>query len=230
MLTRQLEPEVMDTAEDAHDYDAMDHRPVNAVFVGDFLSQLSLVAKPVRSETPRQILDVGTGTALIPIELCRREPQVRVIAIDLASEMLKLAELNIARAGLKNSIRTQLVDAKSSPFRDGEFEAVMSNSIVHHIPQPHAVFAEMVRVLRPGGLLFVRDLLRPDSSDEVERLVATYAGQENAHSRQLFRQSLHAALSRSPTTPTLKPSNCGTGSKATSPISSSTKLRISIRC
>ncbi len=197
MLTRQLEPEVMDTVEDARDYDEMDHRTVNAVFVGDLLSQLSLAAKSFRSDAPRQILDVGTGTALIPIELCRREPHVCVIAIDLASEMLKLAEVNLARAALQGSIRTQLVDAKSSPFRDGEFDAVMSNSIVHHIPQPRAVFADMVRVLRPGGLLFVRDLLRPDSSDEVERLVATYAGQENAHSQQLFRQSLHAALSLS---------------------------------
>lgn len=197
MLTRQLEPEVMDTAEDARDYDAMDHRSVNAVFVGDFLSLWSSVEKPFRSGPPLQILDVGTGTALIPIELCRRKPDCRVIAIDLASEMLNLAEVNITRAGLNDSIRTRLVDAKSSPFRDGEFDAVMSNSIVHHIPQPRAVFADMVRVLRPGGLLFVRDLLRPDSSDEVERLVATYAGQENAHSQQLFRQSLHAALSLS---------------------------------
>ena len=52
----------------------------------------------------------------------------------------------------------------------------------------------MRRVLRPGGLLFVRDLLRPKTADEVEHLVATYAGDETPQQRQLFRQSLHAAL------------------------------------
>jgi hypothetical protein len=55
----------------------------------------------------------------------------------------------------------------------------------------------MVRVLRCGGLLFVRDLLRPESPAEVAHFVATYAGGENAHSQQLFRDSLHAALSLS---------------------------------
>jgi hypothetical protein len=52
----------------------------------------------------------------------------------------------------------------------------------------------MVRVLRPGGLLFVRDLLRPASTEDVEALVESYAGQESPHQQQLFRQSLHASL------------------------------------
>jgi ubiquinone/menaquinone biosynthesis C-methylase UbiE len=70
----------------------------------------------------------------------------------------------------------------------------MSNSIVHHIPEPVGTLAEMARVLRPGGVLFVRDLSRPASADAVESIVQTYAGSENARQQQLFRQSLHAAL------------------------------------
>lgn len=196
MLTRQLEPEVMDSVEDAHDYDSMDHSTVNRVFVDDFLAfaqsqgfELATTASPVR------VLDVGTGTALIPIELCRRPTSCEVLAIDLATEMLKLAECNVVCAGLAEQIQTALMDAKRMPCADSTFDAVISNSIVHHIPEPSGVFAEMVRVLRPGGLLFVRDLLRPDSRADIDRLVATYAGQENAHSRQLFSDSLGAALS-----------------------------------
>jgi SAM-dependent methyltransferase len=70
----------------------------------------------------------------------------------------------------------------------------MSNSIIHHIPEPLDCFREMVRVLRPGGLLFVRDLMRPESAEEVERLVRENAADETEYSQQLFRQSLHAAL------------------------------------
>jgi 2-polyprenyl-3-methyl-5-hydroxy-6-metoxy-1,4-benzoquinol methylase len=71
---------------------------------------------------------------------------------------------------------------------------VMSNSIVHHIPDPIDVFHEMRRVIRPGGVLFVRDLMRPESNEIVEHFVSTYTVDENAHQQQLFRQSLHAAL------------------------------------
>ncbi len=206
MLTRRLEPEVMDTAEDARDYDTMDHSTVNRVFVDDLLTFRSRTRESsdrrlTTSATEEiafpflNVLDVGTGTALIPIELCCREVACRVTAIDLAAEMLKLADLNITRADLASRIQAERIDAKHMPYAVGAFDAVISNSIVHHIPKPRAVFTEMLRVLRPSGVLFVRDLLRPQSLAEVDHLVATYAGRENAHSQQLFRESLHAALS-----------------------------------
>jgi ubiquinone/menaquinone biosynthesis C-methylase UbiE len=140
------------------------------------------------------VLDVGTGTALIPIELARRGLPVRITAIDLAEEMLKVGRRNVAAAGLSDVIALELVDAKGLPYADASFDVVMSNSIVHHIPEPRGTLDEMLRVLRPGGLLFVRDLSRPDSVEAVEEIVRMYAGSENERQQQLFRQSLHAAL------------------------------------
>jgi SAM-dependent methyltransferase len=70
----------------------------------------------------------------------------------------------------------------------------MSNSIVHHIPEPRSVLAEAVRVAKPGGLLFFRDLLRPPDEATLDRLVETYAGGESDHARRMFADSLHAAL------------------------------------
>jgi ubiquinone/menaquinone biosynthesis C-methylase UbiE len=188
MIPRTLEPEVMDSPEEARDYDAMDHNAVNHVFAGDFLAVWD-------GQNP--ILDVGTGTAQIPIELCRRSPTAQVTAIDLAEHMLKVGRLNVERAGLSKRIQLQLCDAKHTPFADGRFAALMSNSIVHHIPEPGRVLAEMVRVVRPGGLLFVRDLLRPADEATVSQLVTTYAGDANAHQQQMFRESLCAALALS---------------------------------
>lgn len=198
MLERRLEPEVMDTPEDARDYNAMDHSTVNRLFVDDFLTFASVHGRenPIADQTsPLRILDVGTGTALIPIELCRRHRQCHVTAVDLAAEMLKLAEANITQAGLQSQIRAEQIDAKEMPYPNDSFDVVISNSIVHHIPDPSSVLSEMIRVLRDRGTLFIRDLLRPNSLAEVDDLVATYAGRENAHSQQLFRDSLHAALS-----------------------------------
>jgi len=138
---------------------------------------------------------LGTGTAQIPIELCRRAPSVRVMAIDLAIEMLQVAQFNVETAGLRERIQLDRVDAKALPYPAGMFAAVVSNSIVHHIPEPAGVLAEAVRVVRPGGLLFVRDLLRPPDDATVRHLVNTYAGEANDHQRAMFEASLRAALS-----------------------------------
>ena len=185
MLPRTLEPEVMDTPEEARDYDAMDHSGVNRVFVADFLAVW---------DGRNPILDVGAGTAQIPIELCRRHPQARVTAIDLAEQMLLVGHENVVRAGLTERITLERQDAKRTSYRDGLFGAVMSNSIVHHIPDPGDVLAEMVRVVAPGGLLFVRDLLRPADETTLQRLVELYAAGANDHQKLMFSDSLKAAL------------------------------------
>lgn len=183
-LPRVLEPELMDTPEEASGYDAMDHSSVNRAFVADFLS----------GHRGGPVLDVGTGTAQIPIELCRQHPAATVVALDAAAHMLAVARENVDRAGLSARIELLLAPAQKLPFPDGRFPAVMSNSIVHHVPEPRAVLAEMVRVLAPGGWLFVRDLLRPADVERLDALVAQHAGDATPHQRQMFRDSLHAAL------------------------------------
>ncbi len=166
----------------------MDHAEVNARFVADFLSAHG----PCRGGW---LLDVGTGTALIPIVLCRQDAQAHVLGLDLARSMLDLGARNVDQAGLPARIRLELADAKDLPAEWGPFEAVISNSIVHHIPEPAAVLKEMIRRVEPGGTLFVRDLTRPETRLELERLVETHAGGEAESARALFADSLHAALS-----------------------------------
>lgn len=186
MLERVLEPEVMDTPDEATDYDSMDHSAVNRRFAADFLAR-------AYADTG-MTLDVGTGTAQIPIELCRQSPTIRIVAVDLADEMLKLARLNVERAGFADRIRIENVNGRRMDYPDGHFAAVVSNSIIHHIPNPAECFAEVIRVCATGGQLFVRDLHRPDTAAELEHLVRTYAGDANPHQRRLFAASLHAAL------------------------------------
>jgi ubiquinone/menaquinone biosynthesis C-methylase UbiE len=185
MLARVLEPEVMDSVEEARDYDTMDHSEVNRVFVADLLALWR----------PRgRLLDVGTGTAQIPLEFCRQTTSAVIVAIDAAEQMLRVGQAHIDRAGLGHRIQLQTCDAKKMPFADRSFDAVMSNSIVHHIAEPLAALKEMARVLAPGGMIFVRDLLRPDDNATVQHLVQTYAGTANAHQQKMFEDSLRAAL------------------------------------
>lgn len=185
MLPRVLEPEVMDGRQEATEYNEMDHSAVNDRFVSDLIE-----AGPIG----RDVLDLGTGTALIPVALCLRDKESRVMASDASVEMLELARYNIELNHMLDRIQLNRCDAKKLIFPNAYFDTVMSNSLVHHLPTCDAFFAEALRVLRPGGLLFVRDLCRPESDAEVERFVTLYTEGETDYSKQLFRQSLHAAL------------------------------------
>ena len=184
-LARVLEPEVMDTMEEAQAYDAMDHTTVNQAFVEDLLATGPLAG---------ELLDVGTGTAQIPVRLCQQAEEVRVFAVDLSYDMLDVARFQVETHMLLDRILLDHVDAKTLPFEDGRFDGVLSNSIVHHIPDPQTVFAEAVRVCRPGGILFFRDLIRPDSEAELAQLVQEYAASEAPTAQQMFADSLRAAL------------------------------------
>jgi ubiquinone/menaquinone biosynthesis C-methylase UbiE len=195
MIPRILEPEVMDTIEEAVDYDSMDHSAVNQLFVKDLLNVIDRNGNNQDQADRTTVLDLGTGTALIPLQLLKSQPLLSpILACDLSLEMLNLARQHVQRQHLQVSILPIYCDCKRLPLSTASVDIVMSNSIVHHIPDPIDVFHEMRRVIRPGGVLFVRDLMRPESNEIVEHFVSTYTGDENAHQKQLFRQSLHAAL------------------------------------
>lgn len=194
-MQRVLEPEVMDNLDEAVEYNEMDFTEVNRSFVADlmaFAAATSPEGGEVGSGLGTDILDLGTGTARIPVELCRQHPAVRVMASDASVEMLELARYNIELGHLLDRVQLHRGDAKKLVFSKEFFDAVLSNSLVHHLPHCQEFFSEALRVLRPGGILFVRDLFRPESQSEVERLVVLHTAGENERSQQLFRQSLQA--------------------------------------
>ena len=198
-LQRKLEPEVMDSAEDASEYNEMDHSEVNQAFVDELLAFLGTNEgfKPRLDDEEEEligVLDVGTGTALIPALLCDQHAAFKVMAVDMAVNMLELASYNVHASLRGDQIELVQADAKDLGYESEMFDVVISNSIVHHIHDPKQCVAEMVRVVQAGGAIFVRDLMRPESMETLESIVQTYAGDATEYCQQLFHQSLHAAL------------------------------------
>jgi ubiquinone/menaquinone biosynthesis C-methylase UbiE len=183
-MPRILEPEVMDTPDEATSYDAMDHTAPNTAFVERLLS---LGARG-------HMLDIGTGPGHIPLLVVERLPDANVVGTDLSGHMLALAERRRAASPHAARLRFERGDAKGLPYPDGSFDAVMSNTILHHIPDPRQFLAEARRVLRPGGVLLIRDLFRPLTPARADELVALHAAGADETQRDLFRASLHAAL------------------------------------
>ncbi len=184
-MDRILEPEVMDSFEDAEAYDAMDHTEVNIAFVERVLE---LGAGEGR------FLDVGTGPAAIPIMLAQRLQAVEVIGIDLSPNMLELGDFHITEAGLTDRITLAQADAKDLPYPSQFFDAVLSNSIIHHIPDPLPMLREVSRVIRSDGLILIRDLIRPKTTEAALGLVEQHASGATPYQKKLFYDSFLAAF------------------------------------
>ncbi|TWU32587.1 class I SAM-dependent methyltransferase [Novipirellula artificiosorum] len=185
-LQRTLEPESMDTMEEAILYVEMNHAEVNRLFAEDLFA-----GGPVG---PR-VIDLGCGPALIAIEIASRDGELQVMGIDSAVEMLDMGKRQVDMAGLLGQVFLQHADLKQmGDFEDGMADTVVCNSVLHHLPQPRVGLETALRLVKPGGRVFIRDLYRPETEQEVERLVELHGTGEPEAARQLLRQSLHASL------------------------------------
>jgi len=189
-LPRVLEPEIMSTAEEAGEYDAMDFSATDQLFA-ERAAELARGA--------RWIFDIGSGNAKIPLVIgALAAATARICAVEMSAEMLAAGVRNRGRAGADGRRLLFLrADAKRLPLPDACAELVTSNSLVHHIPDPRAVFREIARIVRPGGSILIRDLVRPDSEDELAHLVGLHAAGSSELQRRLLSDSLRAALTPS---------------------------------
>lgn len=186
MLARILEPEVMDTEEDAAEYNSIPNNDVNAAFVEEVLN-----VSPINAI---RLVDLGSGPAHIPILFALKRPQLIITAVELAENMITIAQQNIKNANVADRIIIKKQDIKRTMLAQKSFDIIISNSCVHHIHNPIELFVEAKRLVSKGGVIYFKDLLRPKSLSELEHLVGKYAHDVNDYQRILFRNSLHAAL------------------------------------
>lgn len=114
----------------------------------------------VRRERCRA-LDLGTGPGWIPVELARRRPNWELWTVDASAEAVAQARTRAAQAGVAGRLHVLHGRVEGLPFEAGSFDLVFSNYTLHHLEHPALLFDEAARVLRSGGQVVVRDLLRP---------------------------------------------------------------------
>jgi ubiquinone/menaquinone biosynthesis C-methylase UbiE len=115
-------------------------------------------------------LEIGPGPGYLGLEWLEATEGARLVGLEISLEMIALARRNAEEYGLLSRVEYVAGDAHHLPFEDEGFDAVFTNGSLHEWARPEVVFAEIRRVLKPGGRFFVSDLRR-DMSRPMEWLL-----------------------------------------------------------
>ncbi len=117
------------------------------------------------------LLDIGCGLGAIDELLVRDYHAASVVGVDVDPSLLASMQARIERAGMSGRIRGLQVQGGPLPFADGCFDVVFSKDSLVQIPDKPAIFAEVLRVLRPGGRFIASDWLRGGGTEYSEQML-----------------------------------------------------------
>lgn len=187
-MNRIPEPELMDEAEQARAYSEADFAVAHERCVElceRFVGARGLVGT---------VLDLGCGPCDVTVRLARRFPRALFHAVDGAESMLAHGRARVERSGLGDRIHlTRAILPHDGPPL-AQYDAIVSNSLLHHLHDPSVLWAAVAQWAKPGAPVFVMDLRRPASVDDARHLVQTYAAGERDVLQRDFLNSLRAAF------------------------------------
>ena len=190
-MERIPEPELMDDPAQALAYAASDFSRSDRAMVADLLDRSG-------AELGSEILDLGCGpgniTFLLAEALAARDPAATVLGVDGAPRMLAIAEerRRLHPRGASIAFHAELLPCPSLAGR--RFSAVVSNSLLHHLHQPHQLWEALSQLGAPGAVVAVRDLRRPPDAAALEALLERHGAGLDPLVQRDYAHSLRAAF------------------------------------
>jgi ubiquinone/menaquinone biosynthesis C-methylase UbiE len=166
----------MSTTDEFSRRDIEFHRETAAVYDEEVTSEYAVyhrfLLEPfldrVAARSPRgRALDLGCGTGVVSLAVARRG--LEVIGVDHSPDMLAIAERKAGEAGLAAECSFETADVRALRFRDGEFDCVTCQGLLHHLQDLGPCLRELARVLRPGGRFYISEPSRDETP--VKRLL-----------------------------------------------------------
>jgi ubiquinone/menaquinone biosynthesis C-methylase UbiE len=130
------------------------------------------------------VADVGTGTGFVAAGLASKAS--KVYGFDASSAMLDVARRNLA--GFPN-VELHEAPGDHIPLAENTLDGVFANMYLHHTPEPLVAIKEMVRVLKPGGVLCITDLDTHDHTWQREQMADIWLGFERDDIRKWFAEA-----------------------------------------
>jgi ubiquinone/menaquinone biosynthesis C-methylase UbiE len=139
------------------------------------------------------LLDVACGPGVVTAALAPNAKSV--MAFDATPEMLEKARARCAKAGLAN-VSFRQGNAEALPFGDTQFDGVVTRLAIHHFADPQRAFAEMFRVLRPGGTAVIVDVVSSEDAREEVLQNAIERLRDPSHVRMLPASELDHCIAK----------------------------------
>ena len=186
LLVRKPEPELMERPDQVHAYDQADFREPHEAFVDQFAVRFGCAPSG-------RMADLGCGPGDLTTRWARRYPALSITAIDGAAEMIQYAQVKYADSTQVSWRCARLpLDNFTRDLIRG-CECIVSNSLLHHLPDPSILWEEILHLASPGTFVLTGDLMRPPTTAHAHRLVSCYAKEGAPILQQDFFHSLCAA-------------------------------------
>ncbi|EHS49986.1 Methyltransferase type 11 [Rhizobium sp. PDO1-076] len=185
-MQRILEPEIMADAEQSLGYADADFSISNQSFVDHVLSN--------GVHTLHHVIDIGCGPCDVMVRLADACPDIHITAIDGSAAMVDLAREAVRASSHESRIAVIQGYIPGLPLSEYGFDAVLSKDLLHHLPDPMVLWSEIQRLGQTGAAVYVMDLIRPDTPQDADDIVAKVAPDAHAILRQDFYNSLCAAF------------------------------------
>ncbi len=138
------------------DYDGLNR----VISLGIDVSWRKKVVKLVGKNSPKQILDIATGTGDLALMMTKLNPD-RIVGLDISEGMLEVGRNKIEKANLSNKIKMVVGDSENIPFEDNTFDAITVSFGVRNFENLDKGLTEILRVLKPGGRFVVLETSNP---------------------------------------------------------------------
>jgi SAM-dependent methyltransferase len=186
-VKRRPEPELMDGEAQARAYAEADFEDSNALFTGKFQEYFSTIP------ASGHMADLGCGPGDITFRMAFQYPRWTFAGLDAGPNMLRNAQERLDREPLDGRVSFKLCHLPATDLPAATFDAIISNSLLHHLPRPQILWQSVKQLARPGAVIQVMDLMRPDTGEEAQRLVNLHSADAPDILREDFYNSLLAA-------------------------------------
>ena len=157
-----------------HDVERFSNLDTGQLSTVDASTSMELITHAAAAVNPsaRRVLDIGCGAGNYTLKLLQRLPNLNVVLIDLSDPMLERARQRIGHA-TSGTIETLRGDIREVNLKENEFDIIMAAAVFHHLrgnEEWTQVFAKCYASLKPGGSLWISDLIE-HSTPEVQSIM-----------------------------------------------------------